>query len=317
MTYSSYGLIEAADFNTFVGNATSGISTANTLNTVWGLGVGNAGYGQTGVPNVAAFTLVSHTDWANLINTTQTVASHQGTAITLITPPSQGDRIEVINAITTNLQNIYTSRFNAAAQGTTSSTVTTNPSTWNSAITFTHQLTFASAAQARYFFNAGGQIALTFSHPTGLGVNALLSNLATAMGTLVISSISSGTCSIAGTTYNGITKIGGSGTPTTLSTNTGFYALTTTNQEVYKQLGTGTPSAYTGTFISVNLRLNALPGSGSVLTITTLWDEVPNGGSTLGLTSGSTTTCTIRPPSISYLSNTWGSISVTGSVTGS
>lgn len=317
MTYTQYGLIQASDFNTFVGNAVTGISTANTLNTVWGLGVLDTGYGQTGVPNVEANTLVSHTDWANLINTTSVIGNHQGTAVTQITPPSQGDKVEIIGAISTNLQNIYNSRFNAAAQGTTSSVSTTNASNWSSAITFTHTVTFASAIQARYFFNAGGQIAINFSHPTGTGVNSLLSNLATACGTLVISSIGSGTCSIAGTSYTGITKVGGSGTPLTLLTNRGFYALTTTNQEVFKQTGTGTPSAYTGTFISVNLRLNALPGTATTLTITSLWDEVPNGGSTLGLTSGSNTTVTVRPPSATYLTNTWGAVTVAGSVSGS
>jgi len=317
MTYTQYGLIQATDFNTFVGNATTGISTADTLNAVWGIGILDTGYGQTGIPQVSQFNLVTHNDWANLINTTKTIASHQGTAITQLNPPKAGDKIEIISALTTNLQNIYDSRFNAVAQGTTTTTTTTNGSTWNSAITFTHTVTFESAAKARYFFNAGGQIAINFSHPAGAGVNGLLSNLASAMGTLVISGINSGTCSIAGTTYSGISKIGGSGTPSVLANNLGFYGLTTTNQEVYRQLGTGVPIAYTGTFISVNLRLNAAPGSASVLTITTLWDEVPNGGSTLGLTSGSATRITVRPPSSAYLANTWGSVSVVGTVSGS
>lgn len=317
MTYTQYGLIQASDFNTFVGNATAGISTANTLNTVWGLGILDTGYGQTGVPNVEPNTLVSHTDWGNLINITKSIGNHQGTAITQITPPAQGDRIETIAAISTNLQSIYNARFNAAAQGTTATVSTVNSSTWSSAITFTHTVTFASATQARYFFNAGGQIAINFSHPTGTGVNSLLSNLAVACGTLVISAINTGTCTIAGTSYTGFSKNGGSGTPLTLLTGTGFYGLTSINQEVFKQTGTGTPSAYTGTFISVNLRLNSTPGSATTLTITSLWDEVPNGGSTLGLTSGSTTTVTVRPPSTTYLTNSWGTVSVVGTVSGS
>lgn len=317
MTYSQYGLIAAADFNTFVGSPTTPINTANTLNSVWATGILNTGYGQTGVTQVVVDTIVSKDDWRNLIDTTRLSALHQGTSITQITPPNQGDKIEAIAAISTNLTNIYSNRLNAAAQGTTSTTTTVYNSPWSAAITFIHTITFSTGDAARYFFNAGGQIALTFSHPTGSGVNALLNNLSSACGTLVLSSLSSGTASIAGSTYSGITKVGGSGSTTTLSTNKGFYGLTASNQEVFKQLGTGTPSAYTGTFISVNLRLNASPGTGSILTITTLFDEVPNGGSTLGLTSGTTVNVTVRPPVSTYISNTWGTLSVVGSVSGS
>lgn len=315
MTYSQYGLIQASDFNTFVGNATSGISTANTLNTVWGIGVLNNGYGQTGVSQVNQYNLVSYTDWQNLINTTTTIANHQGTAITAVFSPNQGDLIAVNNAISTNLTSIYNNRLNAAQQGTTSSTATTNSTAWQAAITFTQTVTFASANAARYFFNAGGQIALTFSHPTGTGVNALLNTLATRCGTIVLSA---GSCTIAGTAYTGTTKIGGSGTPTTLSTGVGFYNLTTVNQEIFKQTATGlTPATYAGTLISVNVRMNAVPGTGSIITFTTLFDEIPNGGSFLPLTSGTVTTITVRPPSNAYITNTWGTPSVSGVVSGS
>lgn len=317
MAYSQYGKIEAADFNAFVGNAIVGITTADTLNTVWGIGSGNNGYGQTGIPQVSVNTTIVNGDWANLLNTTTTIARHQNTAITSVTVPQQGDKIEVIAPIATNLTSIYTNRLNATAQGSSVPITTTVGTAWSSAITFTHVVSFTSADTARYFFNTGGQIALTFSHPTGSGVNALMSALGTACGTLVLSAPNSGTATIAGTSYSGISKIDGSGSVTTIVPNAGFYGLTTTNQEVFKQLGTGTPSAYAGSFISVNARINALPGSGSVITITTLWDEVPNGGATLGLTSGTATTCTVRYPSTSYLANTWSSVGVVGSVTGS
>jgi hypothetical protein len=46
----------------------------------------------------------------------------------------------------------------------------------------------------------------------------------------------------------------------------------------------------------------------------TLWDEIPNG---LSVSSGSATTVTIRPPSTTYISSTWGSPTVSGTVSGS
>lgn len=315
MTYSQYGLIEASDFNTFTGNTTA--TTANQLNTVWAVGTTNAGYGQTAVPQVAQFQLVNKDDWGNLITTTRNIALHQGTSITQINPPSTGDVIQTIAAIQTNLNSVYTNRNNAVAQSSTFNRVDTYNSTWQAAITCTQTVTFANSASMRYFFNAGGQIALNFIHSTGSGINPMLSALAQACGTLVLSNINSGTCTIAGQTYSGFTKVGGSGSVTTLATNTGFRALTSSNQEVYKQFGTGTPSAYTGTFISVNLRLNSTHPNASQLIITTLWDEVPNGGTFLPANAGTTVSVSVRPPSTTYLTNTWGTPTLNGSWSGS
>lgn len=319
MTYSTGELIQAADFNTFVGNPSNSTAT-NTLNTMWGIGSGNAGYGQTGIPQVGVGNTVSHTDWANLLNTTTMIASQQNTTLGATSSPGQGLTISPLANVATNLSTTYTNRLNAAAQSTSTSTVTTYNNTWSSAITFTHTVTFDGANQARYFFNSGGQIALTFAHPSGTGINAMFNLLGIASGTIIMSSpVSTNTATIAGTSYRGINKVGGSGTPATLLQTAGYYSLNTVNQEVFKQLGTGTPSGYTGSYISVNVKSNGanIAGTGdagSVLTFTTLWDEVPNG---LTVSSGTNTTLTIRPPVTTYLNKSWGTISVTGSVTGS
>lgn len=322
MSYNQYDRIDATDFNTFVGNAVVGISTANTLNTVWGIGNGRSGYGQGAVSQVAQYATVAAADWANLINRTSSAASHQGTAITSLTAPTTGTRIDYLSALSTNLTSIFTNRNNAAAQGPTPVvSAITNATQWSSALTFTHIVTFASADQARYFFNAGGQIKLQFEHPTGTGVNALFSSLASACGTVAISAPLSGSVTIAGLTYNGITKVGGSGSTTTLLPNVGYYGMTTTNQEVFKQLASGSPAGYIGSFISVNVRSNGTQGingdNGSTVTITTTWDEVPDGGVTLRATAGTKTTCSAVYPSTGFLQNTWGTVSIVGSVTGS
>lgn len=320
MTYSQYGLIQAADFNAFVADPAVSSSTANKLNNVWGIGSGNTGYGQTGVPQVTQYGTVSATDWANLVNTTTTIAGHQNStsSITAVTAPTQGGLIQTNSAISTNLSTIYSNRLNAAAQGASVTTTTPYASAWSSAITFTHTITFDGSNQARYFFNAGGQLALTFSHPTGTGINSMFNTLASACGTIVISApTATTTATIAGTAYRGVAKVGGSGTVTTLLETAGYYSLTTANQEIFKQFGTGTPAGYTGSYISVNIKSNGGSSNGdagSVITITTLWDEVPNG---LSMVANSTTALTVRPPSTSYLNKSWGTISVTGSVTGS
>lgn len=320
MTYAQYSLIEASDFNGLVGNAIT--TTSGQLNTVWSTGGTTAGYGQTAVPTVGnpATTAIGVTanDWANLVNSTSNSALHQGTTITSVTVPTVGSSVSYVAGIQTNLTTIYTSRLNAAAQGTTTSNAVTRGTTWADSIVFTHTATFANGNAARYFFNAGGQLAMTVSHPGTTGINLLYNNLASNVGTVVLSAPSTGTVSIASTSYSGVTKIGGAGNAPTISANTGYYALTTSNATIFTQTASTGPSSYLGSFIRFIARSNGTQGSngdaGSVITIYTIWDEVPNG---LTVSAGSVTTLTVRPPSTTRIANTWGTITLAGSVTGS
>jgi len=314
MTYAQFGNIQATDYNTFVGTATS--STADTFNATWASGSGTAGYGQTAVPQVGTGELVDDATWANLINNSANVALHQAaTGYTTITPPSEGDTITFLPALSTNLSTIYAQRLNAGTQGSTTSQTLTTSTTWTNIALFTHTVTFANGNAARYFFNAGGQIKMTCSHPAGTGINLLLNGLASNVGTVVMSSIASGTVSIAGSTFNGITKVGGGGNAPTISQNNGYYALTTSNASVFTQTASTGPSSYLGTNINYIVRSNGPQGAngdrGSIITIFTTWDEVPNG---LTASSGSTVTCTIQYPESTYIANTWGAIAISGTV---
>jgi hypothetical protein len=316
MSYAQYGLIEATDFNTLVGGNPT--TTSNTLNAVWATGGTTAGYGQTAVANVSTGATVSASNWASLVNSTSNAATHQGSTITSVTAPASGGTITYLSAIPTNLTTIYTNRLNAATQGSTTSNTATYASTWSSALTFTHTATWANGDAARYFFNSGGQLAITCSHPSGTGINLLLNNLASNIGTVVLSAPSSGTVSIAGTTYNGITKVGGGGNAPTTSPNTGYFALTTANVTAFTQTASTGPAGYLSTFIRVIVKSNGTQGSngdaGSVITIYTVWDEVPDG---LTAAANSATTLTVRPPETTNLANSWGTITLTGTVTGS
>jgi hypothetical protein len=133
-----------------------------------------------------------------------------------------------------------------------------------------------------------------------------------------MSSPTSGSVSIAGTSYNGITKIGGGGNAPTIATNTGYYALTTSNATVFTQTASTGPSGYLSSFIRFIAVSNGTQGAngdaGSVITIYTIWDEVPDG---LVVALGSATTMTITPPSVTNIANTWGAITLSGTVTGS
>lgn len=317
MTYAQFGTIQAADFNTLVGGNPT--TTANTLNATWATGGTNAGYGQTAVSNVTAGTnILASTQWSSLVSNTASAASHQGSSITSVSVPAAGGVITYNAAIPTNLTTIYTNRLNATAQGATTSNTATRGSSWSNQLTFTHTATFASGDAARYFFNAGGQIKMTVSQPGSSGIDLLFNNLCSNVGTVVMSSPSSGTASIAGTSYNGITKIGGGGNAPTIVPNRGYYGTITSNVTVFTQTASTGPSGYLSSFISMITKSNGTQGSngdaGSVITIYTVWDEVPDG---LVVSSGAATTMTLTPPSTTNIANSWGAITLSGTVTGS
>jgi hypothetical protein len=313
MTYASGSTILAADYNGLVG--TNPNTASGTLNTVWSTGGTTAGYGQTALATVATGDAILASSWANLVNRTANAATHQGTSITGVTAPSTGGVITYLSAIPTNLTTIYNSRLNAATQGSTTSNTVTTASTWTSAATFTQTVTFANGDAARYFFNSGGQLAITCSHPAGSGINLLLNNLASNVGTVVLSAPTSGTITISGTSYSGVTRIGGGGNSPTISTNSGYYALTSSNANIYYQTASTGPAGYLSTNINIFAKTNGTVGSngdrGNVITITTVWDEIPNG---LTVSTGSVTTLTVRPPEQTNIANTWGTISLAGSV---
>jgi hypothetical protein len=316
MSYAQFGTIQAGDYNALVGAATGG--TANVLNTVWSTGSGFAGYGQTAEANVAVGDTVTAAKWANLITKTANLASHQSSSITSVTAPASGNTITYNANVVTNLQTTYVNKLNAVSQSGTSANTATYAPTWLNAITFTHIVTFANGDAARYFFNSGGQLAITCAHPAGTGIDLLLNNLASNVGTVVLSSPTSGAATIASTSYNGVTKIGGGGSTPTISTNSGYYSWTTSNANAFYQTASTGPSGYLSTNINILVKTNGTQGSngdvGNVITISTVWDEIPNG---LTVATGSATTVTIRPPEVTYIANTWGTPTVTGTVTGS
>jgi hypothetical protein len=321
MTYSSGGLIQATDYNGFA-NTTVGAN----VNATWSTGTTSAGYGQTAIATVSAAGTVTATQWATLVNTIASMGSHQGTAITARTAPVTGNTVSILSALNTDITNCYNNRGNAAASGTqftgysgtNSKTGTTTGATWS--ITFTNTVTFASANAARYFFNAGGTIKIDVSKTsTGATGDPEWNDLANTLCGDIFITGGAYSQTIAGVVYTGTTKSGGTGTPNTLTTTTGFFDLTPGGAAVivYKQFADTAP--YTANFIQHSLSLNA--GS-TVLTITTLWsasdgDPISGGSASVGATPGTapTTIVTYFPPSTTYLSASWGTPTVAATTT--
>lgn len=328
MTYTVGGLIQATDYNGFA-NDTVGAN----VNTVWGVGTGDTGYGQsTTLPTVAVGSTVTATQWASLNSRISSMANHQGTAITSRTSPVAGDTIAILAALNTDLVNCTNNRLNAVANGTQyviwsgNSAKTTATGSGASAwtITFTHTVTFASAAAARYFFNGGGRIKWeTNKSSTGTLADPEWNDLASNLTGEIYITAGTGTQTIAGNSYTGTTLFGGTGTPTTLATTTGWYDLTGTPVTLYQQNADTAP--YTGQFIRLQASATA-----TQLTLTTTWSD-PGGsgpGSSDNISGGTDTTSpfssfgtapatvvTYFPPSQTFLTEaSWGTPTIAASV---
>lgn len=316
MTYAQFGLVQASDYNSLVGS----ITTANTLNATWSTGSGSAGYGQTLVANVSAGNTISASSWANIVTTTSNAATHQGTTLISVPVPLTGNLVAYTSAIATNLQTIYTNKLNASIQGNVANNISntaTFSSAWQNSVTFTLTATFANGDAARYFFNSGGQLRLSCSHPSGTGINQTLNGLASNIGNVFISAPTSGTAVIASNNFTGITKVGGGGnSPSPYLTNNGYYALTSSNANVFSQTATTGPSLATN--ISFLIKSNGTQGSnsdaGSVITVYAVWDQVPDG---LVASIGSATTLSVLYPEQTYIANNWGAVTLASSSSGS
>lgn len=289
MAYSTGSTILDDDYNGF----------ATEVNWIWGStsAVDTQGYGQpTTVSPVAAGNTVTATQWTTLLARISSSASHQGTSITAIANPSVGNTISVFSALSGNITNIINGRLNASASGADSTTTNSTTSAWGGSASITKTITFSSSNAAKYFFNAGGMIRISLSRSGGTAQpkNTAWTNLLNAVGTLVWTGYATSK-TIAGTSYAGLTKIGGSGSTTTFS-NVGVREMGASTLR-FRQFDA--TYLYTANYVDVSCAW-----SGTVFTMAIVLTDADtdpqNVDGTLSLST------TIRPPSTTYLSSTWG-----------
>lgn len=309
MTYAQGGLIEASDYNGF---ATTG---SPNLNQFWSTGSGSSGYGQPGLPTVVAgaSAFISAAQWDQLMGGINNAALHQGTALTPLPLPSVDGLITYVSTLQAALASTYAGRLNCAAVGTDITATGTRTADWGvnasiPSVTSTITVTFASANQARYFFNAGGTVLLTCSRTGGTGTGSDLqwSLLCADIGTLGLPAVSTAQ-TIAGTAYQGLTQFGGGGTNTVYN-RLGYYNLTSTPQVLFEQyLGSPYSYAYYADHITVRYSV-----SGAVVTIdVTFYDNTTT--HPVSITGSLSVTGIARPPAATNITNSWGTpiVSVT------
>lgn len=298
MTYSAGSLIEAADYNTFRGN----------VNSVW-----NSLWGQSGIGSVSAGGNVTATQWASLASTITNAYIHEAGTNPSVSSPTAGNNIDIISNLATSVTYIQANPYNCYASGTTTSTSSSvgakgsGSAAWS--ITWTQTVSFGNTNQRDYYFNAGGRIFLTFTKTsTGQLMDPTWNALVAACNQISFTSTSTSKV-IAGNTYAGTNKQGGSGTATTIATSIGYAQLTGTNQLIFQQYYASAP--YTDSYIAVYALI-----TGNNVVFETVWNQPANDQvyEPVNISSGSNTTLNQYPPETTYISDTWSTVSLSTSV---
>ena len=285
---------------------------ATSVNAIWGTGTGDAGYGQgSTVSSVSAGATITAAQWTTLLARMNSMASHQGSSITAISNPSAGDTISAYTALSTNIGTITTNRLNVHARQGVANTNRDNTNTFTGTLTFTHKWAWGSANQARYFFNAGGRLSISGSQ-SGHGSDSKgneWANLLTQAGTYYVYAQTAG-------------KSGGSGTTdTNLTTTAGYHDLTSSYVTVFKQFEDTGP--YTANYVQWQLRTQ---DSGASVEASCTWvdaaaDDVSYNKSIYNVQDEVDGTHRMtygyEKHNTTYVSDAGGTITVTGTATGS
>jgi len=325
MSYAQGGIITATDYNNIVG--TSPGSTTNQINTIWAVGNGQAGYGQTALTQVSTGGTVTATQWASAVNTLNSILTHQSGSGSGIGAPTAGSIIAYLSTFQSSVNTAYSNRANANSNGTDITGSAPAGATWNSSTPTTFQITrtatFASADAARYFFNAGGKLVLTFSCTNTLG-NSKGADWATLLNTKLASMV-------IGATTNSRTGTGG--TASASNTALGYWNAGTTNNSIITLTSASGTADYSSNSVAVGIKTNGVQGSnGDVGTIFTFTIDLTDaaadtntapsdpgqpGGTppTQGnfqdqLNLSIVTNITVRPPETTNLTNSWGSVTI-------
>ena len=274
MTYSTGSTIVSLDYNTFAqGGASVNHAVAN-INTVWGVGSGDKGYGQsTTLPTVATTTdTVTATQWSTMISRLNSILTHQAGAGSGITAPTTGTTIAYLSTLSSSITTAFNNRLNYNSNATDVANASTS-TTWNSAtpttFTITKTATWANADQARYFFNAGGQLVVNFGTVTNTLGNSKGTDWASLLATKFASMI------VGGYTNS---RTGTGGTVSTSNTAIGYWNMGTTGTSIMKLTSASGTADYGTNSVELVVKTNGVQGAngdvGTVMTFTfTLTDS--------------------------------------------
>lgn len=261
MTIAVSGKIQASDYNIVY----------NKMNAV--MGQNTDGYGQADLSSSSqsANADISVAVWNNLRADLIRARYHQ----TGVDPSGSLDTISsaakityavwnqadvFADTITTNKRSVASNQGTVEAPAGGTSTRSTN---WSVSLVHAVTIDFSSANNARYFFNAGGEIRIrayrsgTAAHTKDTAWSNMLGNNSTLNGQGTMYMNHTLTDTLAGTFDTSPSDQRGTGSAI------GFYDLTTTNQQIY--IKNGPSGNYAENYYRIQARVNASPNPTQVL----------------------------------------------------
>lgn len=250
-------------------------SIQSTVASILGTGSGDRGYGQAvSSSQVAATNTITASQMQNLKSDLDKISYHQSNSASTAPSVSIGGVIYASDWSTYSSQasSLDGTRLNLATEQASLSTAvnkTANNDTWNTSITHTYTVSFGSVDEARYFFNAGGEVRISASITGFIGSTTKggrWNNLFSTAGTIKFKAYAT-------------TASGGS------ASAIGWYNLTGT-QQIFSIVDTGTYSgndwtitaSKTSTSLSLTLQYNDDGTTGNI-------DENINGTLTSSVSS--------------------------------
>jgi hypothetical protein len=285
MAYVAGDTITTSEYNGLLTNTTSsGTPPAFGINHILGTGALQYGLGQTALSSVGITDNIQAAQWNSLFTSMNNVALHAGVTLTSTTAKSAGDTIQIISALTTDLNKLaaaVASGCESAANGgpagatgtanlttsaalltTASSAAAGTPARWNDYHAVEHVFTFASANAARHYFNAGGKLRINVTRTAGGSSTASTTSKDSSVDELI--------------TGLGDFKLGAqistqSGSGETLDSSgaltQGFYDLTTDYQTIC--IITQNNGVYSGYMnIKIEAKANAIVSGGTATVVT-------------------------------------------------
>ena len=256
MAYSAGDTILDDEYNTFVNSSSSPYG----YNHFAGTGSAEYGLGQSAISTVSAGGTVQASQWNSLFTGLANISNHTNVALTSTTAVSAGDTIAVKAALISDIASMATQVStgcpNATALSTSAAltTVTTGSEGWNTSATQELSATFGNANEMRWFFNAGGKLRLVVT-ATASSVSAkdtAFVALGTGIGNLDVGA-------------HATTRSNAGQSLTTDGLANGFHDLGTSYTTLIK-LTQSSYAAYNTSAVEVQAKLDASPGSATVLT---------------------------------------------------
>lgn len=274
MAYSAGDKILIDQYNTFLNGTTAG---NYGINHIIGTGTGNLGMGQTALSlNVNTGEIITAAQWNSLFSAMENVANHANETLAVSTRQrTAGEIIAVVASLNSDIQLLA-----AAVQGgcvNTTALTTGSPTTslttgvWDTSHIAEYTYTFTGGDQARWFFNAGGKLRISFANTqqNSTGLDTVVTGLMINIGNFDIGATVS-TCSgnMNDDSSNGDSNQAGSAAgpnPNVDGRTLGYYDLTTeysTLLDYYESSGTYDYSYDGLVSIRVEAKTNAAHGDG-------------------------------------------------------